>query len=387
MNPNKPHELRAPDYPTATPSVAVAIPVRNEEANIDSVLKGFSESEYPAIVDILVVDGKSTDRTCEIVSEWTRRDPRIRLLQNPWRFQSYALNIALNSTQADVFLRADAHCVYAQDYVQICVAELIRTRALNVGGAQRFVCRTLVQAGIALAVQSPFGSGGAKYRNWNYDGFAETVFLGCFRRETLLMIGGYAEYDGFVNEDAELNRRLRDRPFSLANETNQDAELNLTLGSRKESIVYVSRRIKVWYWPRKKMRSLGRQYFNYGRGRAITACRHRYLHTRATVILGLWTLCVIFVFAGIFTLRSSVGDSVALCGIGLAIVLLESVRVTLVRRQMFAREIWRGAPEGMPSGPKLIGVTAAAISIMVASYPLGFLYQAVRICWRRRIAW
>jgi len=373
-------------FSTATPTVAVAIPARNEEANIAFVLKSFSESNYPAIVDIIVADGRSTDRTREIVSEWIRRDPRIRLLENPWRIQSYGLNLALNSTQAEVFLRADAHCVYAEDYVQTCVAELIRTKALNVGGAQRFVSKTLVQAGIALAVQSPFGSGGAKYRDWHYDGFAETVYMGCFRREPLSTIGGYAQFDGFAGEDAELNWRLRNRSFSLSNNTNPDAALNRKLGSRSIQAIYVSREIKVWYWPRKTMRALVRQYFNYGRGRANMSLRHRYLHGRSAIVLALWTSVLLFLFVAVFTVKNGMTDSMAFLGIAVAVLFAESGRVTLMQRKRFITEIWRGPLEGMPSVPQLISVTAAAIAIMVASYPMGFLYQMARICWRRRIA-
>jgi len=34
------------------------------------------------------------------------------------------------------------------------------------------------------------------------NGFAETVYMGCFRREPLSTIGGYAQFDGFAGEDA-----------------------------------------------------------------------------------------------------------------------------------------------------------------------------------------
>src|SRR6185295_15203233 len=55
--------------------------------------------------------------------------------------------------------------------------------------------------------------------------------------------------------------------------TNEDAELNqriLAAGGR----IYLSRDIVVHYSPRNSFRSLARQYFRYGRGRARTALRH-----------------------------------------------------------------------------------------------------------------
>ena len=161
-----------------------------------------------------MVDGGSKDQTKEIVVDWGRRDPRIRLLDNPKKFQSYAFNIAMDATQAELFVRADALSIFAEDYVECCVAELIRTKALNVGGAQRFVADGLVQAGVALAAHSRFGSGGAKYRDKNYDGFAKMVFLGCFCHSAIQAFGGY-QLESMVIEDSELNLLLLSGAFSL----------------------------------------------------------------------------------------------------------------------------------------------------------------------------
>ena len=103
-------------------------------------------------------------------------------------------------------MRADAHAIYDENYVNQCLEMLKCTGSWNVGGHQRFIASNYVQAGIALAVLSPLGSGGAKYRNTSYSGPTETVFLGCFLTENLKKLSGYQNLP--VGEDSELNMRI-----------------------------------------------------------------------------------------------------------------------------------------------------------------------------------
>jgi dolichol-phosphate mannosyltransferase len=62
--------------------LAVVIPTLDETGNIDIVLSeltaALSETQYE--YEIVVVDDGSTDGTVEQVREWTKRDPRIRLI-------------------------------------------------------------------------------------------------------------------------------------------------------------------------------------------------------------------------------------------------------------------------------------------------------------------
>jgi dolichol-phosphate mannosyltransferase len=63
-------------------SLALVVPTLNEAGNIDTVLReltdALSEAQYE--YEIVVVDDGSTDGTVERVREWTKQDPRIRVL-------------------------------------------------------------------------------------------------------------------------------------------------------------------------------------------------------------------------------------------------------------------------------------------------------------------
>lgn len=62
--------------------VSVVVPTRNEAHRIAPCLAGL-EAQGPPLVEVIVVDGGSTDGTRELVEAAARRDPRIRLVAEP----------------------------------------------------------------------------------------------------------------------------------------------------------------------------------------------------------------------------------------------------------------------------------------------------------------
>ena len=316
------------------PSVSIAIPALNEAAHIERVIREFLRTRYRNLIEVFVADGGSTDGTRSIVRELAKEDPRVQLVHNPQRYQSAGLNLILARASGDIFLRADAHSDYAEDYIERCVEILLETGSVNVGGAQRFVARTAFQAGVALASKSIIGHGRAKYRDPNYDGNVEAVYLGCFWRKALLEVSGYTPMR--TCEDAELNLRLLDRFGSKP-------------GEGIASGLYTSSRIKVWYYPRTSWWQLCKQYFNYGRGR----CRTVMAHPRRTPLRGklpfLFLSCVLLLSLADLAFFSGALHTRELVLAGLAVPFVEAFRVTLSRRRRFEVEQWRGAPADTPS--------------------------------------
>jgi cellulose synthase/poly-beta-1,6-N-acetylglucosamine synthase-like glycosyltransferase len=230
------------------PVVTIAMPAFNEEHYIEACIASVQAQDYPREqIEILVADGRSTDRTREILSRLAAEDPRIKMIDNPERLQAAGLGKLVKAAQGDVIVRMDVHCEYAPDYVRKCVETLERTGADNVGGAQRARARTLFQRAVCAALDSPLGVGGAKYRSADAEGFVDTVFLGAFRRRVFETIGLW-DPGAITNEDAELNQRI------------------LSSGGQ----IYLSRDIVVHYYPRDSFGALAKQYFRYGRGRART---------------------------------------------------------------------------------------------------------------------
>jgi cellulose synthase/poly-beta-1,6-N-acetylglucosamine synthase-like glycosyltransferase len=228
--------------------VTIAMPSYNEEHYIEACIASVQAQDYPAeLIEILIADGRSTDRTREILARLSEADPRIRMIDNPARLQAAGLGLLVKEATGDVIVRMDVHAEYAPDYVRRCVETLERTGADNVGGAQRAKAKTPFQRALCAALASPLGVGGARYRSAEAEGFVDTVFLGAFRRKVFETVGLW-DPGAITNEDAELNQRILDSGGQI----------------------YLSKDIVVHYFPRDSLKTLAKQYFRYGRGRART---------------------------------------------------------------------------------------------------------------------
>jgi glycosyltransferase involved in cell wall biosynthesis len=229
------------------PTVSVIVPVLNEERHLDACLGSIAAQTYPAIAEILVADGGSTDRTREIAVS----HPRVRVLDNPGRIQAAGLNAALAQATGELVVRVDGHCVLPRDYVERCVESLGRSGAAMVGGA-------MIPAGgggwvgraIAVAMRSRLGAGPARFHVGGAPGWVDTVYLGCYPAELARRKGGY-RLDVGVNEDAELALRLA-----------------------AEGGVWFDSAITSTYTPRDSLPGLARQFYRYGLSRAATVHRH-----------------------------------------------------------------------------------------------------------------
>lgn len=347
------------------PSVTVAIPTYNEATDIERIVRDFLSTKYPNLIEIYIADGGSNDGTQEIIKSLSVEDSRVKLIHNSLKIQSEGLNLILKECLGDVFLRADAHSDYAPDYIERCVEALIESEALNVGGAQRFVARTPFQAGVSLASKSILGSGGAKYRNPNYDGYADTVYIGCFWRGALLDIGG----------------------FDTTQITNQDAELNQRLLDKSKKAIYISSKICVWYYPRKTLKSLWIQYFKYGRGRCLTSSKHSSrFQLRGKLPFIAISIAIIMLLVSL-PFPNFRAPAFAIISLGILFTFLESFRVNWKFRRNFSSEIWRGSKDAQPSFIKRWFFCGVTLLIMPFAHFSGYTYQLLRRTFFRVEGW
>jgi glycosyltransferase involved in cell wall biosynthesis len=227
-------------------TVTIAIPVRNEERRLAATLRSVTAQTYPHVVEVLVADGMSSDRTREIAVGF----PGVRVLDNPGVRQAAGLNLILDEAKGDVVVRVDGHCRLEPDYVERCVAALEATGAAMVGGAMEPVGDTATGDAIAVAMTSRIGAGPARFHVGGAPGWVDTVYLGAYRTETAREAGGYAEDVG-VNEDAELAFRMAQRGG-----------------------VWFDPGIRSTYTPRASLAAVARQFYWYGRSRSATVRRH-----------------------------------------------------------------------------------------------------------------
>lgn len=227
---------------TSLPSVSLLVAVFNEADHIEECLQSLVMQDYPKEkMEVLIMDGGSTDGSQAIIEKITASYPYFKLLYNPKRIQSAAWNLGIQRAAGDVLTIVSGHSTFASDYVSRAVETLLRTKAEMVGGSVRAISTQLIGRAIALAISMPFGVGNAVFRYAQTEQETDTVFMGfCFRKI-------YDEIGGF---DEELVR-------------NQDDEFSYRLRKAGGRII-CNPEIISYYKNRSTLRGLYRQYWQYG---------------------------------------------------------------------------------------------------------------------------
>lgn len=244
----------AVDAETATdhPLITVVIPTLDEATFIETCLSSLLDQRgVPGEIEVLVVDGGSTDGTVERVRALEERDSRVRLIDNPDRIQTAAFNLGMREARGEYIAFVGAHATYDRGYLASCLEVLRRTEATNVGAVQTPVGRSSTGRAIAWAMSSRWGVGGASFRYAKEETHVRSVFGGFMRLEDLRELEGFRE-EYRANEDYDLNCRIRE-----------------TGGS-----VVVSPSIRCEYYVRESLPGIARQMFRYGKWRVKTVTDH-----------------------------------------------------------------------------------------------------------------
>ena len=254
-----------------SPLISAVIPCRNERFHIEKCVRSILFQEpVPGGFEVIVADGMSDDGTRETLARVASQDERLRVVDNPAQTTACAMNIGVSHARGEFIAIMGAHSEYAPNYLGASLHVIKNTGADNVGGSM--ICRgdTVLQKAIAAAHHSGFSVGGARWHDVDYEGPADTVFGGFYRREVFERIGLF---------DESLLR-------------NQDDELNLRL-TLSGGTIWHSPEIRSWYCPRSSLAGLFRQYLQYGYWKVAIMRKHRRLTALRHLIPGAFVLGVI----------------------------------------------------------------------------------------------
>lgn len=253
---------------TQWPGISVVMPVLNEERHLAAAVEHVLAQGYPGAMELVMAVGPSADRTREVAAELASHHEQVVIIDNPAGHTPAGLNLAIAASRYDIVVRVDAHGELAPGYLEVVVETLRATNAANVGGLMDAQGTTPFENAVAAAYNSPFGLGGnAFHLESTPEGPAESVFLGAFRKDALLAVGGF---------DETLHRA-------------QDWDLNYRLRQAGE-VVWFTPKLRVTYRPRSSIRALARQFFSTGQWRREVierdpgTVRMRYLVPPAAVV-------------------------------------------------------------------------------------------------------
>ncbi len=245
-------------HPTSStiPFISIVVPVRNEAAFIGRTLEQLITQDYPRErFEILVVDGRSSDSTREIVASLAGAHKNVILMDNPGRLSSAARNLGIRQARGTFIVVVDGHCeLESRGYLRSLADAFERSGADCLGRPQPLdvTAASLVQKAIAAARSSWLGHHPDSfiYSAAEQIVAAKSVAV-AYRRTVFDQVGPFDEaFDAC--EDVELNHRI----------------------DRAGLKCYFTPTIQVRYFPRSSLRGLFHQMARYGRGRVRLLRKH-----------------------------------------------------------------------------------------------------------------
>lgn len=125
------------DY-TYKPTVSVIIPTYNEAEIIQYKLENSAKLTYPKdLLEIVVVDSKSTDETIEIIKSFSEKNSGLNIklvVEDERHGKSHALNAALTHCTGEIVIISDADCFWPSDILQKSLPYLADPSVGAIGG-------------------------------------------------------------------------------------------------------------------------------------------------------------------------------------------------------------------------------------------------------------
>ena len=98
--------------------ISVVVATRNRCAWLDVCLEGLSRQDTVATYEVVVVDNASTDATAELITEWARRDDRVRMVREERLGHSAAKNAGLGAARGRAVLFTDDDVVVPPTWIE-----------------------------------------------------------------------------------------------------------------------------------------------------------------------------------------------------------------------------------------------------------------------------
>jgi glycosyltransferase involved in cell wall biosynthesis len=231
----------------------VIIAVKNEESYIAKCLDSLiNQTLSKRFFNIIVVDGKSTDKTINIVKKYVKKHPKfINLIKNPNEWQASGRNIAIkNNTECEFIAYIDGHCIADKNWLKQLYSSMKKCSDKNIAGIGSTHISPKDEAFFGKAVDQVFnsilGGLGSSYRVAKEKREVDTAPFVLYRRKALENVDFYDE-DMKYGEDYSLNYKLRKKGYKILVDP--------------QAIVY--------YYKKKTLKSFLRQMYNYGTAKAI----------------------------------------------------------------------------------------------------------------------
>lgn len=243
--------------------VSVILTAFNGGHHMDRILQDVSCQNYPnEFLEILILEaGEYPEERAK--KQLGDKSGQLHYWRIPALSRTAALNHLVRESKGNLIVRLDVRTHIQPDYLERIVRLSKEESVANVGGVQVPVGESVEQIRIAKFMRHPLCFGGGKFRDQNYSGQVDSVYLGAFSRSLMFDEPWFDEKHPKISEDSDLNFRIRQS------------------GGR----VVVDSGIKVQHYPRETFRAFVELCFNYGVGRGIFFVKNKQFSAGRQLVL------------------------------------------------------------------------------------------------------
>ncbi|WP_111671472.1 glycosyltransferase [Algoriphagus litoralis] len=210
------------------PKVSVLVAARNEEVHILNLLQSLSDLDYPPeLLQVLLADDQSEDRTAQIIREWVQNEGNRTLVsigsiegtKNPTNGKANALAILGHQATGDYFFFTDADCEVPATWIR--------------EGVKCFEGGTGLVIGITQVRSRGFFEQMQEIDWWNTLGLVKVVTdlempttgLGnnmVISRAAYEECGGFDQIPFSLTEDLEISKSIHKQGYKIRHQVSED---------------------------------------------------------------------------------------------------------------------------------------------------------------------
>ena len=203
------------------PKVSIIVPARNEEKIISKCLQSLLSQDYDNY-EVIAIDDSSTDKTLSIISELSKKNPRLILVMSPpkpddWVGKNWACFQGYQKSSGEILLFTDADTVHRSDALSSAVNTMVHYELDALTLVPKLLCYDIITK-FTLPVLSVFLHSRYSPLRVNNPKNKIGYFFGSFyliSKKNYEKIGTHEQVRQELVEDGALGRRVKEQRMKL----------------------------------------------------------------------------------------------------------------------------------------------------------------------------
>lgn len=231
------------------------------DINVGCILEDIASANFHDLeIEIIIIEAGSYNQSY-VKDKLGSVKEKLIYFHMPKLNRTSSLNFLFEKATGRFICRLDSRTHISQNYFQDLFNLANKMNVENIGGVIEPVGNSIKQKLIAKIMQSDFCFGGSKFRQEDFQGFCDSVYLGFFLNSFLKKNKIRFDNNPKISEDSDINYQIK----------------------KKGGGVYCHSGIKVKYFAREKFLSFFKMIFDYGYGRGLFIQKNKILKLRQII--------------------------------------------------------------------------------------------------------